>query len=115
LANAQSDVNVNRMWVRHGPVLLPVSDLKAADQLGVCPALECGATQREAGRRKAWEKILQTNADEVFCIGTVNGMRQPIVVGPKIRNVPPRKASTPWIPAAISGFISPIHSGSHRS
>jgi peptide/nickel transport system substrate-binding protein len=42
----------------------------------------------EAGRRKAWEKILQTNADEVFSIGTVNGMRQPIVVGPKIRNVP---------------------------
>jgi peptide/nickel transport system substrate-binding protein len=42
----------------------------------------------ETGRRKAWEKILQTNADEVFSIGTVNGMRQPIVVGPKIRNVP---------------------------
>ena len=28
------------------------------------------------------------HADEVFSIGTVNSMRQPIVVGPKIRNVP---------------------------
>jgi peptide/nickel transport system substrate-binding protein len=46
-----------------------------------------GATD-EAGRRKAWEEILQTNADEVFSIGTVNGMRQPIVVGPNTRNVP---------------------------
>ena len=37
-----------------------------------------------AVRRKAWDKILAANADEVFSIGTVNGIRQPIVVGPKI-------------------------------
>ena len=37
----------------------------------------------EAERRKAWEKILETNADQVFSIGTVNGIRQPIVVGPE--------------------------------
>ena len=41
-----------------------------------------------AGRRKAWDEILTASADEVFSIGTVNGIRQPIVVGPKIRNVP---------------------------
>ena len=29
----------------------------------------------EATRRKAWEKILETNADEVFSIGTVNGIQ----------------------------------------
>ena len=39
-------------------------------------------------RLKAWEKILETNADQVFSIGTVNGIMQPIVVGPKVRNVP---------------------------
>ena len=30
-----------------------------------------------AERRKAWEKILTASADEVFTIGTVNGIRQP--------------------------------------
>ena len=41
-----------------------------------------------AERRKAWDKILAANADEVFSIGTVNGTRQPMVVGPAVRNVP---------------------------
>src|SRR5258708_38121336 len=39
-------------------------------------------------RRKAWDKILQANADEVFSIGTANGIRQPVVVRPTSRNVP---------------------------
>src|SRR5215510_9329165 len=42
----------------------------------------------DAGRRAAWDKILQVHADEVFSIGTVNGIRQPVVVGAKVRNVP---------------------------
>src|SRR5262249_12409970 len=42
----------------------------------------------EAGRRSAWDKILQTNVDEVFSIGTVNGVSQPLVVGSKVHNVP---------------------------
>ena len=36
-----------------------------------------------AVRRKAWDEILTASADEVFSIGTVNGIRQPIVVGPE--------------------------------
>jgi hypothetical protein len=69
----------------------------------------------DAGRHRAWEKIPQTNADQVFTIGTVNGIRQPIVVGPKIRNVP-KEAFYAWNPgAAISGSISLIRSGSRLS
>ena len=60
----------------------------------------------EAGRRGAWEKILQTNADQVFSIGTVNGIRQPIVVGPKIRNVP-KEGFYAWDPGGYFGLYQP--------
>jgi peptide/nickel transport system substrate-binding protein len=60
----------------------------------------------EAERRKAWEKILQSNADEVFTIGTVNGIRQPIVVGPKIRNVP-KEGYYAWDPGGYIGLYQP--------
>ena len=65
----------------------------------------------DVDRRKAWDKILQTNADEVFSIGTVkdetwSGLRCAMC---------PRKATTPGIPADISGSISPTRSGSRSS
>ena len=59
-----------------------------------------------ATRRKAWDKILQTNADEVFSIGTVNGIRQPIVVGPKVRNVP-KEGYYAWDPGGYIGLYQP--------
>ena len=65
---------------------------------------ETGATVED--RRKAWEKILATNADEVFSIGTVNGIRQPVVVGPKIRNVP-KEAYYAWDPGGYIGLYQP--------
>lgn len=65
---------------------------------------ETGATP--ADRRKAWDKILQTNADEVFSIGTVNGIRQPIVVGPKVRNVP-KEGYYAWDPGGYIGLYQP--------
>ena len=60
----------------------------------------------EAGRRRAWEKILETNADQVFSIGTVNGIQQPIVVGPKIRNVP-KQGFYAWDPGGYFGLYQP--------
>ncbi len=65
---------------------------------------ETGATP--ADRRKAWEKILETNADQVFSIGTVNGIRQPIVVGPKVRNVP-KEGYYAWDPGGYIGLYQP--------
>lgn len=58
------------------------------------------------GRKKAWEKILTASADEVFSIGTVNGIRQPIVVGPKIRNVP-KEGYYAWDPGGYIGLYQP--------
>ncbi len=60
----------------------------------------------EAARARAWEKILQANADEVFTIGTVNGIRQPVVVGPKIRNVP-KEGYYAWDPGGYIGLYQP--------
>jgi peptide/nickel transport system substrate-binding protein len=60
----------------------------------------------EESRRKPWEKILLTNADEVFSIGTVNGIRQPIVVGPKVRNVP-KEGYYAWDPGGYIGLYQP--------
>ncbi len=65
---------------------------------------ETGATVED--RRKAWQKILASNADEVFSIGTVNGIRQPVVVGPKIRNVP-KEAYYAWDPGGYIGLYQP--------
>ena len=60
----------------------------------------------EATRRKAWDKILEATADQVFTIGTVNGIRQPIVVGPKVRNVP-KEGYYAWDPGGYIGLYKP--------
>jgi peptide/nickel transport system substrate-binding protein len=60
----------------------------------------------EAARRAAWDRILQTNADQVFSIGTVNGIRQPVVVGPKVRNVP-KEGYYAWDPGGYIGLYQP--------
>ena len=59
-----------------------------------------------ADRRKAWDKILEASSDEVFSIGTVNGIRQPIVVGPKVRNVP-KEGYSAWDPGGYIGLYQP--------
>ena len=59
-----------------------------------------------AVRRKAWDDILAANADEVFSIGTVNGIRQPVVVGPKIHNVP-KEGYHAWDPGGYIGLYQP--------
>jgi peptide/nickel transport system substrate-binding protein len=63
-------------------------------------------TTDPAARRKAWGAILQANTDEVFSIGTVNGIPQPIVVGLKVRNVPP-VGYYAWEPGGYIGLYQP--------
>jgi peptide/nickel transport system substrate-binding protein len=58
------------------------------------------------GRRKAWDKMLAINIDEVFSIGTVNGIMQPLVVGPKVRNVP-KEGYFAWDPGGYIGLYKP--------
>jgi peptide/nickel transport system substrate-binding protein len=42
----------------------------------------------------------------VFSIGTVNGIRQPVVVGAKIRNVP-KEGFYAWDPGGYFGLYQP--------
>ncbi|NUB26918.1 ABC transporter substrate-binding protein [Azospirillum brasilense] len=42
----------------------------------------------EAGRAAAWTRILTLNTDQVFTIGTVAGVPQPVVARRTLRNVP---------------------------
>jgi peptide/nickel transport system substrate-binding protein len=39
-------------------------------------------------RRRAWERILEIWADQVYTIGVVGGLQQPVVVSARLRNVP---------------------------
>jgi peptide/nickel transport system substrate-binding protein len=56
----------------------------------------------------AWHDILQVWADEVFSIGTVGGVLQPVVVSDKLRNVPDKGVYN-WDPGAFFGIYKPDH------
>ncbi len=53
-----------------------------------------------------WGNILQIWADQVFSIGTVAGVLQPIVISDKLRNIP-EKGIYNWDPGAYFGIYKP--------
>ena len=57
-------------------------------------------------RRAVWHEILTLYSDQVFSIGTINGVPQPIVVSGDLRNVP-EKAVYSWKPGAFFGIYKP--------
>ena len=60
--------------------------------------------QRE--RERIWHEILRINADNVFTIGLVGGVFQPVLVGRDLRNVP-EEAIYNWNPGAHFGIYMP--------
>ena len=66
-----------------------------------------GATSRQA-QTQAWQEMLRIWADEVFSIGTVAGVLQPVVVSDNLRNVP-EKGIYAWVPGAFFGIYRPDH------
>ncbi len=60
----------------------------------------------EAARHKVWDQILEINVDQEFSIGTVNGVMQPIVVSPKLKNVP-KQGYWAWDPGGYIGLYKP--------
>jgi peptide/nickel transport system substrate-binding protein len=83
---------------------------EACDMPSACKLMdylrEWETSTDSAVRRKAWDQILTANADEVFSIGTVNGIRQPVVVAPKVRNVP-KEGYHAWDPGGYFGLYQP--------
>jgi peptide/nickel transport system substrate-binding protein len=59
-----------------------------------------------AERERIWEEMLAVNADQVFTIGTIAGVLQPVVVSRRLRNVPEQGIYN-WDPGAHFGIYSP--------
>jgi peptide/nickel transport system substrate-binding protein len=59
-----------------------------------------------AEHARIWHQMLQVWADEVYSIGTVAGVQQPVVINDKLRNVP-KKGMYNWDPGAHFGIYKP--------
>ena len=57
-------------------------------------------------RSSVWADMLKIHAEEQFLIGVVSGVRQPIVVSKRLRNVP-EDATYSWEPGALFGIFRP--------
>ncbi|WP_439629314.1 ABC transporter substrate-binding protein [Shinella sp.] len=63
-------------------------------------------TTTEAERETIWHDMLKHHAEQVFTIGTVNGISQPIVRSRRLRNIP-AKALCGFQPTAFLGVYMP--------
>ena len=63
-------------------------------------------TTTEAERTAIWHEMLAHHADQVFTIGTINGISQPIVRARRLRNMP-EKALCGFQPTAFLGVYMP--------
>jgi peptide/nickel transport system substrate-binding protein len=80
-------------------------DMPAAEQLMKLNEQWLSSSSTEE-RKKIWQLMLDIRADEVFTIGIVAGVPQPVVVNRKLRNVP-KKGIYNWDPGAHFGIYHP--------
>jgi peptide/nickel transport system substrate-binding protein len=64
------------------------------------------ASKSPDDRETIWHKMLAIHADQVFMIGIVSGVMQPIVVRDGLRNVP-KEGVYNWDPGAHFGIYRP--------
>ncbi|GGO77088.1 peptide ABC transporter substrate-binding protein [Marinobacterium nitratireducens] len=62
--------------------------------------------ESEQGRREAWQQMLDVHADNVFSIGILAGVMQPIAIDSQLQNVPDEGIWN-WDPGAHFGLYSP--------
>ncbi|MEE8334266.1 MAG: ABC transporter substrate-binding protein [Alphaproteobacteria bacterium] len=63
-------------------------------------------TPERAKRKVIWRRMLEIHADNVFTIGVVAGVPQPVVASTRLRNVP-EKGVYNWSPGAHFGIYRP--------
>jgi peptide/nickel transport system substrate-binding protein len=80
-------------------------DLPAAEKLYKLYGAWLAATNEEE-QAKIWHDMLAIWADEVFSIGLVSGVLQPVVVNERLRNVPAEGIYN-WDPGAHFGIYKP--------
>ena len=59
----------------------------------------------EEDRAASWHEMLSIYTDQVFSIGTVNGVRQPVAIAPNLKNVPEEGVFS-YAPGAYFGVYS---------
>ncbi len=77
---------------------------EAAELLKLNNAWRAAATREE--RAKIWHRMLGIHSEQLFSIGVVNGVAQPVVVRNTLRNVP-EKGIYNWDPGAFFGIYRP--------
>ena len=82
----------------------PADIPEAVELQNLYTAWIASATKTE--RQAIWHKMLAINADQVFSIGIVSGVLQPVVVGATLRNVPETGLFN-WDPGAFFGIYRP--------
>jgi peptide/nickel transport system substrate-binding protein len=63
------------------------------------------AASREE-RSKIWHRMLTIRSEQLFSIGVINGVAQPVVVRNALRNVPDKGVYN-WDPGAFFGIYRP--------
>lgn len=80
-------------------------DLPAAQELADLNRAWSHA-RTDAERREIWHRMLAIHAEQVFTIGIINGVPQPVVVNRALRNVP-EEGLYNWEPGAYFGLYHP--------
>jgi peptide/nickel transport system substrate-binding protein len=81
------------------------TDIPEAQQLGNLYQQWQNATSVDE-KEQIWEKILTIQSEQVFTIGIVNSVPQPIVVSDRLKGVP-LKGTYSWAPTAYFGIYHP--------
>jgi peptide/nickel transport system substrate-binding protein len=61
---------------------------------------------KDADKAAAWHQMVKIHADQVFTIGLVGEVPQPVAVNPRLRNIPERDFYN-WEPGAYFGLYRP--------
>ncbi len=79
-------------------------DMPAAEKL--MDLYDKWQSSNETGRKEAWQEILDINSENMFSIGLIGNVPQPVVVDKDLRNVP-EKGIHSWEPGAFFGIYRP--------
>lgn len=92
-------------FIETGGMAGEATDMGPAKRLQELYVIWRNASTRSV-KKGVWEEILQINVDQVFTIGLISGVLQPVVVSNTLRNVP-TEAIYNWDPGAHFGVYLP--------
>ncbi|MGF1453916.1 MAG: ABC transporter substrate-binding protein [Alphaproteobacteria bacterium] len=82
----------------------PVDLAKPSELLSLAKAWERSRTDED--RKAIWDRMLRIHTKELYVLGTVQSVAQPVVVSNRLRNVP-ENGIYAWEPGALIGIYRP--------